>query len=88
MVEPDDTALKILQALASDPERLGRFIDITGLRADTIRNAAEKPEFWVALYDYIASDERLLLEIAGEIGETPEALMAAHRRLSPPQFYD
>lgn len=83
MVEPDDIALKILNALAGDPERLGRFIDITGLRADMIRQASLTPEFWIALYDYVASDEPLLLEIAAEIGETPEAVMAARRRLSP-----
>ncbi|MEN3930738.1 DUF3572 domain-containing protein [Microvirga sp. W0021] len=88
MVEPDDIALKILNALAIDPERLGRFIDMTGLRADTIREATRRKEFWIALYDYIASDEPLLLAIAAEIGEKPESIIAAQQRLSPPEHFE
>ncbi len=86
MVEPDEIALKILGAIASDGDRLACFIDLTGLHADRIRQAAQHKDFWVALYDHIASDERLLIEIASEIGEKPEAIMAARHRLSPVEF--
>lgn len=88
MTEPDAIGVEILNRLASDPDRLGRFIDLTGLRADTLRDVAGQPEFWVALFDYIVSDEPLLLEIAREIDETPERIVAAQRRLSPPSFFE
>lgn len=88
MTEPDAMGVEILNRLAADPERLGRFIDLTGLRADTLRDVAGTPEFWVALFEYVVSDEPLLLEIAREINETPERIVAVQRRLSPPGFLE
>lgn len=88
MNEPDAIALKILGSIAADPERLGRFLDLTGLRADTIREASQRKEFWVALYDHVAGYEPLLMEIAAEIGETPEAIIKARNRLQPPDFFE
>lgn len=88
MAKPDAMGVEILNRLAADPERLGRFIDLTGLRADTLRDVAGRPEFWVALFEYVVSDEPLLLEIAREINEPPERIAAAQRRLSPPGFLE
>lgn len=88
MREPNDLDLKILTALATNPERLGRFIDLTGLQINTIREASLKPEFWRAVYDHVAADEPLLLEISSEIGETPEMIMQAWKRLSPPENFE
>lgn len=88
MTEPDAMGVEILNRLACDPERLGRFIDTTGLRADTLRDIVGTPEFWIALFDYVVADEPLLIEIASEINETPERIAAAQRRLSPPTFFE
>ncbi len=88
MREPDDLDLKILTALATNPERLGRFIDLTGIQINTIREASLKPEFWLAIYEYVAADEPLLLEISSEINETPEIIMQAWKRLLPPESFE
>ena len=61
VLEAESLAIKALAFLASDPERLGRFLAITGLGPETIRKAASNPGFLVAVLDYLANDETLLV---------------------------
>jgi hypothetical protein len=75
--------LDILQRLVADPERLGRFFALSGLDPGSIRKAAASPGFVPAILDYVASDEELLVAIAGELDLPPERLVQAHARLSP-----
>lgn len=82
-IDPEALALKVLNSLVTDPERLGRFLALSGLDPATIRTAAATPGFLPAILDHVAADERLLLTVADEIGVSPEAIMAAQRRLSP-----
>ena len=77
-----------LSFLAGSPERLARFLDISGLSPDTLRAAAAEPGFFAGLMDYLASDETLLVAFAGEIGATPESVMQARHVLSPTEFPD
>jgi hypothetical protein len=76
-------AAEALGFLAGSPERLMRFLDVSGLRPDTLRVAAGEPGFLAGLMDYLVSDEELLVAFAGEIGATPESVMRAKRLLSP-----
>ena len=81
--DPDDIALQVLNCLISSPERLSRFLALTGLDPSTIRSAAGQPGFFAAVLDHVASDERLLLEIADESGLAPQAIATARSVLSP-----
>lgn len=74
-------AITALTFLASDAERLGRFLSVTGLGPETLRQAAARPGFLVAVLDYLATDETLLLAFAANAGLAPEAVADAHRRL-------
>jgi hypothetical protein len=85
--EAESTAVQALSFLVGDGERLERFLDVTGLRPDSIRAAAASPGFHAAILDYVAGDERLLLDLAGEIGTTPERIMQARAALSPPEAW-
>lgn len=78
-----ELAVSVLGRLAVDADRLGRFLLSTGLDPTGIRAAAASSDFPVAVLDYVAGDEALLLEIAGELGCPPEHIMAARRSLSP-----
>jgi hypothetical protein len=84
--EAETVALGALSYLAADDERLSRFLDTTGLRADTIRAAAASAGFLVAVLDYVAHDEPLLLALAGFLETKPESIMAARWTLSPSEF--
>jgi hypothetical protein len=81
-------AVEALGFLGRSPERLIRFLDVSGLRPDTLRAAAAEPGFLAGLMDYLVSDEELLLAFAGEIGASPESVMQARHLLSPTEFPD
>jgi hypothetical protein len=82
-VDPEGVAIEVLGRLASDPERLGRFLALTGIAPQAVRGAASQPGFLAAVLDHVASDEQLLLAVAAEIGLEPRRLAEAQARLSP-----
>jgi hypothetical protein len=84
--EAETVALGALSYLAADDGRLARFLDSTGLRADTLRSAASSAGFLEAVLDYVAHDEPLLLALAGFLETKPESIMAARWTLSPSEF--
>lgn len=86
--EAQSIAVEVLTRLASDPERIGRFLAITGLDPTSLRGAAGRPGFLPAILDHVTSDEPLLLAIAAEIGSPPERIAMARQRLSPVSHWE
>jgi hypothetical protein len=84
--EAESVALNAFMHLAQDDERLTRFLDVTGLRPDTVRAAAATPGFFAAVLDHVASDEPLLIELAKALATKPERIMEARHTLSPSEF--
>ena len=84
--QAEDLALRTLTYIASEDERLGRFLDVTGLRPETIRTAATSPGFLAAVLDYVAADEPLLVGLAQSLDLKPERIMEARWTLSPTDF--
>ena len=74
-------ALQALGFLAADPERLQRFMDLSGLSLETIRASATQPAFLAGLLDHLLSDESLLLIFAEEHGLRPERIQDLRRKL-------
>jgi hypothetical protein len=60
----EDVAIQALTYLASDTERLSRFLALSGLDHDSIRAASGEPGFLSGVLDHITNDERLLIEFA------------------------
>src|SRR4051794_28245746 len=83
-----DIAVQGFSFLAAAPERLGRFLEVSGLTLQTIRAAAQSTSFFGGLLDYIVSDEELLVSFAAEVGLAPEIIMRARQMLSPAEFPD
>jgi len=77
-------AISALTFLASDPERLGRFLSITGLGPGTLREAAGEPWFFGQILGYLAEDEALLVAFAADLGRAPDWIAGAHRLLAGP----
>ena len=75
-------ALQGLTFLAGDPQRLERFLSLTGMGPDEIRAAAVTPEFQAAVLEHLLSDESLLLVFAAESGVAPELIAPAHALLA------
>ena len=80
----DSIAGEALTFLAGEPERLRRFLDITGLSPATLRRAAAAPGFASSLLDYIAADERCMLAFAADCGRDPAAIARLRQALAPP----
>jgi hypothetical protein len=64
-------AVEALTFLASDAERLGRFLALTGISPAEIRTVARDPGFLAAVLDHLASDEQLLVAFADQAGRRP-----------------
>ena len=79
-------AVTALGFIAAEPERLGRFLALSGIGPDSIRAAAREPQFLVGVLDHITSDERLLLAFATENDIDPEAVMRARDVLAGPDW--
>jgi Protein of unknown function (DUF3572) len=77
-------AVNALTFIAIDPDRLNRFLGITGLGPDNLRTAAADPAFLGSVLDYVVADEKLLVEFAADAGLNPEAVARAHGALRRP----
>lgn len=82
--DAEEIAIGALGFLASDPERLGRFLSVTGLGPENLRAAAGDPAFLISVLDYVASDEALLLAMAANLSMDPAAITEARQRMAGP----
>jgi Protein of unknown function (DUF3572) len=78
----EELAIAALGFIAAEPERLGRFLAITGIGPDSIRDAAREPRFLAGVLDHVAADETLLLAFAAEYEIDPDTLMRAREVLA------
>jgi len=75
-------AARALGFLAADPERLGRFLALSGIDPREIRGAAREPHFLAGVLDHLLADEGgLLLPFAAGAGVKPEEIAAARAAL-------
>lgn len=79
--EAEIIALNALGFLASEPERLQRFMDLAGMPVEAIRANAADTAFLGGVLDYILSDQTLLLMFAEEHGLKPEHIVRIRRKL-------
>jgi len=70
-----------LQFLADDPERLERFLSLSGLGPHNLRKAATEPTFLGAVLNHVAGDEKLLIAFAADQNVRPEVVMNAREVL-------
>ena len=64
--EAEIIALKALGFLALEPERLSRFLALSGVELGDIRQAARNPDFLAGLLNHLLQDESLLLTFTAE----------------------
>ena len=86
--QAEDIAISALSFIASDPERLDRFLAVTGLDPAALRAAAGAAGFLSGVLDYLCSDEALLLALAAEQDMRPETVALAQRALGGPPAED
>ena len=80
--DPHVIALAALAATLKDQRRAQRFLELTGIGTDELRRRAGDPVLLSALIAFLEGHEPDLLSVSEQIGLTPEALVAARRRIS------
>ena len=76
-VAAEALAVAALAFIAAEPERLGRFLAMSGIGPDSIRATAHEPQFLLGVLDHLAADEPLLIAFAAENAIPPSAVMEA-----------
>jgi hypothetical protein len=79
--DPHTLALQALAWLASDEERLIRFLNLSGMTPGGLRKTATEPESLGAVLDYLLAWEPLLLSFSEEHGVAPELIAQSRQRL-------
>jgi hypothetical protein len=81
-------AIQALGYLAAEPERLRRFLDITGIEAADIRAAARESRFLAGVLEHMLGDENLLVAFAADAGIDPAEVARARSALGGPRKRD
>src|SRR6266850_2929210 len=72
-----ELAIAALGFIASDGERLGAFLALTGIGLESLRAAAREPNFLLGVLDHVAGDEALLIAFAQHAEIEPEEVAGA-----------
>jgi hypothetical protein len=81
--DPAGVALSALGWVLSDTHRGQRFLDLTGLTPDSLRQAIGEPATHRAVLDFLCAYEPDLVAAAEALGLEPAALAATRKRLAP-----
>ncbi len=80
--DPEMVAIRALAFIAEDPERLERFLLLTGTRPETIRSGARQPGFLSGVMQQIVGWEAWLLDFAAYAEMAPADVVRAADRLA------
>jgi hypothetical protein len=75
-------AIAALGFIGQEPERLGRFLALSGIGPESLRAAAREPGFLLGVLDHLGGDETLLLAFAEDQGIDPAQLGRARALLA------
>ncbi len=74
-------ALAAMAATLSDERRAQRFLDLSGIGTDELRERAGDADLLAALLRFLEGHEPDLLDVAVAIGVKPQELVAAREEL-------
>jgi Protein of unknown function (DUF3572) len=80
----ENQAISMLGFLAADPDRLAKFLSLTGVNPADIRSLMKDRGFWLAIIDHYFEDESLLMAYCAENGMMPPALVKLRQGLTGP----
>lgn len=83
--DPVTLALAALAATLGDGRRAQRFLDLTGIGTDELRDRAADPALLAALIRFLEAHEPDLISVSQEIGVDAALLSMARRQLEDDQ---
>jgi hypothetical protein len=78
-------AIRALAFIAAEPDRLARFLDMSGIAPDQIRAAAREGAFLAGVLEHMLGDESLLVAFAESAGIDPGEIALARAALGRPE---
>jgi hypothetical protein len=78
-------ALAALAATLGDERRAQRFLDLTGIGTEELRDRLGDPDLLAAALRFLEAHEPDLISVAQEVGCKPEDLVEARRELEEGQ---
>lgn len=81
MQDAELTAITALNWLINEPELMGRFLSLTGLTADTMREAASEPGFLGGVLAFLMNHEPTLTQFCSHSDIRPEDVSRAWKEL-------
>jgi hypothetical protein len=78
----ESVAIQALSFLGREPERLERFLALSGIETQSLRDAAREPNFLLGVLDHVAADDRLLRDFTTEQELDPEFVIRARDLLA------
>lgn len=79
-------AITVFAQLANEPEELQRFLALSGIEPETVRDAARQPGFLVGVLDYVLGGEKTLAGIEVATGLSAQTIGDARQRLADERF--
>jgi hypothetical protein len=73
----ESLAIQVLAFIAEEPDRLGTFLNATGVTPDGIRESATQPDFLAGVLEHMLADESLLVAFADSAGIDPADIARA-----------
>ena len=74
-------AIEALGFIASDEKLLPRFLALTGIEDQAIRQAAREPGFLAGVLDFVLAHEPTLMAFSEATGRDPQSIADARRKL-------
>ena len=74
-------AIQALAFIAAEPERLARFLGMSGIAPADIRAAAREPAFLAGVLEHMLAEESLLIAFAEGAGVDPGEIARARSAL-------
>ncbi|MCY6380479.1 DUF3572 domain-containing protein [Hoeflea prorocentri] len=81
-------AVDILSWIASDDDMMNRFLAISGLSVENLREAANEPGFLAGVVGFLTAHEPSLLAYCEARGIEPETVASAWRALGGDSHYE
>ena len=85
-VQAEEVAGTVLGWLAGEPDMLSRFLALSGMQAQQLRDAVDDPQFLAGMIDFLMAHEPTLMAFCEATDTKPEAVAAASHYYSGPSF--
>ena len=79
--DPYALALSALAATLTDERRAQRFLDVTGIGTDELRERASDPSLLAGVLAFLEAHEPDLIAVAEDVGVPPEQLVRTRAEL-------